>query len=284
MSDAILFDEQVVLVTGAGRGLGRSYARELARRHATVIVHDAGVGLDGSGHDETVAGAVAEEIAREGGRAYARAEDVGERARCDALVDAIVAEHGRLDAVVHSAGIVAYEAIAQTSPETWDRLIAVNVSAPFWISKRALPHMAERGYGRLVFTVSGHGLFVTGARDLTAYSVTKAAQFGLMNALAGEGAAIGVRSNAISPVAATRMYRTPVAPGESSPELVAPAVVFLASSRCDVSGWVVRANRGRFSGAHYAAGADIDLGPAATAEQIAEHWPELSRNLEPLVG
>jgi NAD(P)-dependent dehydrogenase (short-subunit alcohol dehydrogenase family) len=134
--------------------------------------------------------------------------------------------------------------------------------------------MKRRRYGRFVVTISGHGMYRTGAIDLAAYSVCKAAAFGLMNVLADEGAPY-VLANAISPVAATRMYRAAVEPGEKTPEQVAPAAVYLASSRCTSSGRVVRAADGRFSLGTYAVNEGIDLGRApATPDLVAAHWDE----------
>jgi NAD(P)-dependent dehydrogenase (short-subunit alcohol dehydrogenase family) len=275
--DTIRFDRQVVLVTGAGRGLGRAYALTLAERGAHVVVHDAGVERDGRGGDPTLAAAVAAQIGDRGGSALASVEDVGDRAGCEALVARTLERFGRLDALVHNAGVVSFAAIADTDDEAWERMTRVNAAAPFWLCRAAWPTLRQRGYGRIVLTVSGVAMSVERALDdLAAYSVGKASQFGLMNALAAEGATHGILVNAISPVAATRMSREPAAPGTLTPEHVAPAVAFLASSRCGLSGVVVRVAGGRISTGSFGYGPEVDLGVRpAPPETIAALVPDL---------
>lgn len=277
MTDAIRFDGQVALVTGAGRGLGRAYARLLGERGAHVIVHDAGVAADGGGGDPAVADAVIREIRGAGGHADARYERLDTRDACEALVRSVVERHERCDVLIHNAGLVAYHGIEDTDPDEWQRLLAVNVEAPFWLCRAAFPVMRRHGYGRIVLTVSGVVLYREAAmQDLAAYSVGKAAQFGLMNALAAEGEPHRILINAISPVAATRMLRRSVSPGKLLPEHVAPGVVFLASRRCDASGVILRASGGRFSTGRYAVTEDVDLGPAATPEDVAANWARIT--------
>jgi NAD(P)-dependent dehydrogenase (short-subunit alcohol dehydrogenase family) len=265
-----------VLVTGAGRGLGRAYALLFAARGAHIVVHDAGVQRDGTGEDPTVADRVVAEVRDGGGEATAAYENLASREACLALIERIGRDHGRLDALVHNAGVARYAGLEETDPATWELLLGVMVEAPLWLSRRALPLMKRHHYGRVVVTISGHGMYTTGATDLAAYSVCKAAAYGLMNVLADEGASYGVLANAISPVAATRMYRASVEPGEKTPEQVAPAVVYLASSRCTSSGLVVRAGDGRFSIGTYAVTEGIDFGRAAiTPEAIEARWSDI---------
>jgi NAD(P)-dependent dehydrogenase (short-subunit alcohol dehydrogenase family) len=271
------FAGQVTLVTGGGRGLGRAYARLLAERAATVVVHDAGVGVDGFGEGRSVADAVVGEIRDGGGSAQAAYEDLGDRAGCRALVDGVLARFGKLDALIHSAGLVIRAPIVQIDEERWHRSQSVNVDAAFWLLQAVLPGMLERRYGRIVLTTSGYGLGpADDVADLVAYCSTKAAQYGLMNGLAW-AAADGVLVNAVAPIAATRIYSRPVEPGELTPEQAAPGVVFLASSGCRVSGIVLRAEGGRFAVAGYDRGGGIDFGrEPATPEAIAERWPEIA--------
>ena len=232
---------QVTLVTGAGRGLGRAYARLLAERGATVIVHDAGVDVDGSGADPSVADAVVAEIRDGGGTAEAAYEDLGERPSCRALVERVLTRFGKVDALMHSAGLVIRAPMEEIDEERWRRSQSVNVDAAFWLLQAVLPGMRKRRYGRIVLTTSGYGLGpADDVVDLVAYCSTKAAQYGLMNGLAW-AAADGVFVNAVAPIAATRMYSRPVEPGELTPEQAAPGVVFLASPVCSVSGIVLRA-------------------------------------------
>ena len=265
-------------MTGAGRGLGRAYARLLAERGATVIVHDAGVGVDGAGEDLSVADAVVSEIRTRGGTAAAAYEDLGEREGCRALVEGVLRRFGKVDALVHSAGLVIRAPIDEIDEARWRRSQSVNVDAAFWLLQAIVPGMLERRYGRIVLTTSGYGLGpADDVLDLVAYCSTKAAQYGLMNGLAW-AAADGVLVNAVAPIAATRIYSRPVEPGELSPEQVAPGVVFLASPACDVSGIVLRAEGGRFAVAGYDRGSGVDFGRMpVTPEKVAECWPDIAR-------
>jgi NAD(P)-dependent dehydrogenase (short-subunit alcohol dehydrogenase family) len=234
-----------------------------------VAVHDAGLARDGSGGDPSLAEAVAAEIESRGGTAIAGAEDLGERAGCEALLERTTSAFGRLDALVHNAGLVVFAPIDETTPEAWERMARVHVDAAFWLCRAAWPTMRAQGYGRIVLTVSGVAMSPERAMDdLAAYSTGKAAQFGLMNSLAAEGSALGIRVNAISPVASTRMTREPTTE-ERTAEQVAPAVAFLASDRCERSGLVVRAAGGRFSTGSYVYGSEQDLGAEPTPEAVA---------------
>jgi NAD(P)-dependent dehydrogenase (short-subunit alcohol dehydrogenase family) len=271
------FSGHVVLVTGAGRGLGRAYALLLADRGATVVVHDAGVERDGSGGDRGVADAVVAEIRAAGGTAEAAYDDLGERTGCGAVVDAMLAWYGKVDALVHSGGLVIRAPLEEIDEQRWRRSQAVNVDAAFWLVQALVPAMLERGYGRVVLTTSGYGLGpADDLTDLAAYCSAKAGQYGVMNGVAW-AAAGGVLVNAVAPVAATRIYSRSVEPGELTPEQVAPGVVFLASPACDVSGIVLRADGGRFAVAGYDRGTEVDLGrEPTTPEAFAERWPEIA--------
>jgi NAD(P)-dependent dehydrogenase (short-subunit alcohol dehydrogenase family) len=246
--ESIRFDGQVALVTGAGRGLGAAYARLLAARGARVLVHDAGVGPDGQGGDRSVADATVEAIARAGGNAAANYALLGDRSSSHALVASAIEQFGRLDILIHNAGLVIFEAIEDVDEAHYRRMMDVHVHAPFWLAQAAMPVMRAQGYGRIVFTTSGRALYTQGAvPGLSTYNIGKMAQVGLTNALAVEGRESGVRVNAISPVAATRILRRSVAPGTHTAGQVAPGVAYLASARCDVSGVILRADDGRFS-------------------------------------
>lgn len=266
----ISFEDQVVVVTGAGRGLGAAYARSIASRGGTVIVHDAGVERDGTGGDPGIASGVAQDIISGGGAAEAEVQDLSTRYGCEQLISTVLARHGQIDALVLNAGIVRYHGIVDTLEEEWDRMLAVNVTAPWWLCRAVWPHMAARGYGRIVMTVSGFALRAVPGADVTAYSTGKGAQLGLMNALAAEGQSVGIRVNAVSPIAATRIFRRRTQPGELTPEAVAPGVTVLASTACPGTGHVLVAAGGTWALDAMTRTTEIDLGPDAQPEAVLE--------------
>jgi NAD(P)-dependent dehydrogenase (short-subunit alcohol dehydrogenase family) len=278
----ISFEGQVVVVTGAGRGLGAAYARSIAARGGAVVVHDAGIERDGTGGDSTVASVVAQEITAGGGRAEAEVQDLSTRQGCEQLISSVVARHGRIDALVHSAGIVRYHGIVDTSEDDWNRMLAVNVAAPWWLCRAVWPHMEARGYGRIVLTVSGFALRAVPGADVTAYSTGKGAQLGLMNALAAEGETAGIRVNAVSPIAATRIFRRQTEPGELTPEAVAPGVAVLASTACPCTGRVLVAAGGEWALDSMTRTREVDLGSSAQPEAVLDLIEEQLAELQPL--
>jgi NAD(P)-dependent dehydrogenase (short-subunit alcohol dehydrogenase family) len=278
---SISFDGRVVLVTGAGRGLGAAYARGFAARGASVVVHDAGVEADGGGADRGPADAVVAEIAAAGGTAAACYENLESESACLATVEFALDRFGRLDVVVQNAGLVIWEEL-EDAHRSWERMRRVSIDAPFHITRAAFPAMKGNGYGRFVFTTSGRAMAMDRTRPgLAAYAAGKMAQVGLMFVTAAEGAPHGVLANAIAPAAATRVFTRKVEPGELEPEQVVPGVLFLASDRCTVSGKVLEAGGGEFDVARWASSEDVDFGrEPAEPEAIAERWAEI----EALVG
>jgi NAD(P)-dependent dehydrogenase (short-subunit alcohol dehydrogenase family) len=273
----IRFDGRVAIVTGAGRGLGAAYARELARRGAAVVVHDAGVGRSGEGRDPSVADAVVSEIRREGGAAVASYENLESEDGCLRVVETTLSELGRVDVLINNAGLVLYKTIEEAHG-SWETLRRVSIDAPFHLSRAAFPIMKRQRYGRIVFTTSGIAMSVENTLPgLAAYAAGKMAQFGLMVVFAAEGGPHGILANAISPVAATRVYTQPYKQGELEPESVAPGVLFLASEECTANGVVLSAADGVFGVRWWERGEEVDLGRRPDVETVARRWAEIAR-------
>ena len=224
----------------------------------------------GKGANASVAQSVVDEIESSEGQAFAATQNLSTGEACKELIDQTFERHGRIDALIHSAGIVAYKGIEETTAEEWTILRSINIDAPFWLCQAVWPIMRRQEYGRIVLTVSGYGLKAFKDSDVTAYGVGKAAQFGLMNSLAGEGMAHNIFVNAISPVAATRIFRAEVKPGQFLPEAVAPGVAYLASQACDLNGYVMHAVDGRFGLGQFTRLSDVTLGSSATPEDVME--------------
>jgi NAD(P)-dependent dehydrogenase (short-subunit alcohol dehydrogenase family) len=270
------FEGRVAIVTGAGRGIGRAYARLLAERGASVVVNDLGGGVDGMGADGQVAARVVDDVTRAGGSAIADASDVSTPEGARALVAASVEAFGRVDAVVNNAGIVRWAGFPDADEENLASHLAVHVGGSFHTTRAAWPCFVERGYGRVVMTTSS-GLF--GLPDNTSYATAKAAVIGLTRSLALAGGRHGVKVNAIAPAAMTRMAG--VGGGEGDPQmapgLVAPMAAFLAHEACPVSGEIYAAGAGRFARL-FVASTDgyVHSGAAPTIEDIAAHWSEVN--------
>jgi NAD(P)-dependent dehydrogenase (short-subunit alcohol dehydrogenase family) len=236
-------DGKVALVTGAGRGLGRSYAKLLAARGASVVVNDPGVGLRGEGGDEAPAEGVAEEIRSGGGRALANFESVANEAGAAAAVARAVDGFGRIDIIVNNAGIFMPERdFLQTSSESFTRLWQVHVMGSINVARAAWPHLLAQSFGRIINTTSHVGYL--GCRGLLEYSVAKAAIHGFTRSLALEAEGSGIAVNAVAPGAMTRPVKelsglpdTYTSPAYEA-TLVAPTLLWLAHEECNVNGEV----------------------------------------------
>ncbi len=246
--EEIRFDQRVAVVTGGGRGLGRAYAMLLARRGCKVIVHDAGVAPDGTDADTAIADAVVRSITDAGGEAVACHADMTADGAVEDVMSLAIEHFGRVDILIHNAGLLHYAGIEAMPDDLFERMLAVHVSAPYRLTQAAWSAMREQRFGRIVFTTSGRALLKSAAQaGLSAYAAGKAAAIGLMHALAAEGEPYGIRVNAISPVAATRMLQRDVAADRFVAEQVAPAVAYLASAECQVTGMTIRAQDGGFA-------------------------------------
>ena len=280
------FTDQVAVVTGAGRGLGRLYALELARRGASVVVNDLGGTMHGEGADAGVADAVVAEITTAGGNVVASYDSVDSPEGGEAIVNAVVDAFGRLDVVVSNAGIFNSIPFDQLTPDDWRRMLAVHLDGGFYLSQPAYKVMAKHKYGRFVFISSSAGNF--GQPMEAHYAAAKTGLVGLSNVIAIEGAAHGILSNTVLPTGFSRMVTETVGDekflAESGfmrairAELVVPLVVLLASRACDFTHRNYSACAGRYARVFMGLGEGwiADSGGEPTADDIHAHLDEVS--------
>jgi NAD(P)-dependent dehydrogenase (short-subunit alcohol dehydrogenase family) len=281
------FTDQAIVVTGAGRGLGRLYALDLASRGAQVVVNDVGSTMGGSGTDASVAAAVAAEIEAAGGVAIASHDSVDTAEGGAAIVQAAVDSFGRIDALVSNAGIYEMLPFEDLSADQWRKMLQVHLDGAFFLTQPAFRIMKQQGYGRLVMVASNIGAF--GQEHAAHYAAAKGGIIGLTNALANEGAAHGVTANAVLPVGRTRMMTdsmgdrepNPVLDqffAETTPERIVPIVTYLASRDCELNHQYFSAVAGRFARVFIGLGEGwlADRGTDPTAEDIAEHLDQLT--------
>jgi NAD(P)-dependent dehydrogenase (short-subunit alcohol dehydrogenase family) len=267
----LYFDDRVAVVTGAGRGLGRSHAIELARRGARIVVNDVGGSVNGDGSSLDAAQAVVEEIAALGGTAVANHDTVATAAGGQAIIDAALDAFGRLDILVNNAGILRDKAFHKMDESMIDAVIDVHLKGALFVSQPAFKVMRESKYGRIVNTSSASGLF--GNFGQANYGAAKAGIAGLTRVLALEGAAHGVAVNAIAPIAATRMTEGILGDLTSrvSPESVSPVVAYLAHEQCAANGNVYSVAGGRVAQIFVAETAGTvltELTPEAVRDQL----------------
>ncbi|WP_156671301.1 MULTISPECIES: SDR family NAD(P)-dependent oxidoreductase [unclassified Mycobacterium] len=236
----LTFDGRVVVVTGAGGGLGRCHALEFARRGARVVVNDVGADVDGSGTSSSAAQAVVDEIIAAGGVALAVTDSVATPQGGQAIVDAARDAFGRVDVLVNNAGILRDAAFKNMTSDQVDPVLDVHLRGAFHVTSACWPLMREQRYGRIVMTTSGSGLF--GNFGQANYGAAKMGLVGLMNVLSIEGSRSGILVNAISPIARTRMteHTMPDLVKDAAPEQVTPVVVYLAHESCTRTAHIYR--------------------------------------------
>lgn len=243
----IRFDDQVVIVTGAGGGLGREHALLLAARGAKVVVNDLGGSVHGAGAGNAPADQVVAEIITAGGEAVANYDSVATPEGGKAIIASAIQAFGRLDALVHNAGILRDKSILKLEPEDIENVLDVHLKGAFWLCQPAFAVMKEQAYGRIVLTSSASGLF--GNFGQSNYGAAKTGLIGLMRVLSIEGARYGIQVNCVSPAARTRMTEELLGPlaEHLSPAHVAPLVAYLCSRDCDFTSEIITAGGGRFA-------------------------------------
>lgn len=276
------FEGRVAVVTGAGRGLGRAYARLLAERGAKVVVNDLGGSMEGDGEDAGPAQKVVEEITAAGGEAVADTHDVSVPSGARAIIDAAIGNFGRIDVLVNNAGIIRYAGLPDIEAENLERHLAVHLVGSFNTLRAAWPHFVEQGYGRAVLTTSS-GMF--GLDNNLSYAAAKAGTVGLARSARLAGEPHNIKVNLIAPAAMTRMgggeQPDDAQPVPGQPYMpsgaVAPMVAYLAHESCPVNGEIYTAGAGRFARLFIASteGYVHQDGPA-TVEDVAANWDTIN--------
>ena len=276
----IRFDKRVAIVTGAGAGLGRTYALELARRGAKVVVNDFGGTRDGAGAGSaSPADKVVEEIVALGGEAVANYDNVATAAGGEGIVKTALKAFGGVDILINNAGILRDKSFLKMEPENWEAVLAVHLNGAYNVTRPAFAAMREKGYGRIVMTTSAAGLF--GNFGQTNYSSAKMGLVGFMNTLKIEGAKYNIKVNTIAPLAASRLTEDIMPPemfARMKPEFVTGIVLYLCSEACEATGEIVNAAAGFYSRAAVLTGPGAILGgpeKIPTAEEIRDNWAKI---------
>ncbi len=273
----IRFDGKVAIVTGAGQGLGRSHALQLAGRGAKVVVNDLGGAKDGTGASSEAARAVVAEIEAAGGEAIANGANVADYDQVQAMVDEAVARWGRVDILVNNAGILRDKSFSKGEMSDFRLVLDVHLMGTVHCTRACWEIMREQNYGRVVVTTSSSGLY--GNFGQTNYGAAKMGVIGLMNTLVLEGAKYDIRVNALAPTAGTRMTEGLIAEKAFellTPETVTPAVLYLVSEDAP-NRTILCAGAGGFAVARIVETEGVWLAPEEqTPEGIAAHWQEIT--------
>jgi NAD(P)-dependent dehydrogenase (short-subunit alcohol dehydrogenase family)/acyl dehydratase/putative sterol carrier protein len=261
MEPEVLYNGRVAIVTGAGGGLGRAYALELAKRGCKVVVNDLGGSRDGSGGgDATPAQKVVDEIKAFGGEAVANYDNVATVEGGANIVKTAVDNFGKVDILINNAGILRDKSFIKMEPENWQAVLGVHLNGAYNVTKPAFAIMKENGFGRIVMTTSAAGIY--GNFGQTNYSAAKMGLVGMMNTIKLEGGKYNIKANTVAPLAASRLTEDVLPPDlfeKSSPAFVAPLVLYLCSDQCQESGRIYNAGMGFFNRAALVTGPGVVL-------------------------
>lgn len=276
MSNAIRFEDKVVIVTGAGGGLGRAHALLFARHGARVVVNDLGGSAHGEGASQSAADRVVAEILEAGGQAVANHDSVTDGAR---IVEHALDAFGRVDVVVNNAGILRDKSFVKMEDADWDLVYRVHVEGAYKVTHAAWPHLREQNYGRVIFTSSTSGIY--GNFGQANYATAKLGLYGLTRTLALEGRKSNILVNAIAPTGATRMTEGLLPPEVFEllkPELVSPLVVYLGSEQCRDSAGLFEVGGGWIGKVRWerSLGAGFDPRTGFSPEDVAQHWQAIN--------
>jgi NAD(P)-dependent dehydrogenase (short-subunit alcohol dehydrogenase family) len=277
MSSEIRFDGRVAVITGAGGGLGKTYALELARRGAHVVVNDLGGAADGSGKSQSMADQTVDEIRKAGGEAVANYDSVATPAGGEAIVKSALDRFSRVDIVINNAGILRDKSFAKLEPADLEIVLDVHLKGAFYVSQPAFRAMKDQGYGRFLFTASAAGIF--GNFGQANYGAAKMGLVGLSNVLAVEGAKNNIKSNVIAPIARTRLTENLLGPlaQQLEPTTVTPLACYLVSEACELTHEVFSVGGGRFARVFtgLTPGWFAGKGHATSVEDVRDHLGEI---------
>ncbi|MGB0971080.1 MAG: SDR family NAD(P)-dependent oxidoreductase [Mycobacterium sp.] len=269
--------DRVVVVTGAGGGLGREYALTLAREGASVVVNDLGGARDGTGAGSAMADQVVKEIRDAGGRAVANYDSVAEPEGAANIIKTAVDEFGKVDGVVSNAGILRDGTFHKMEFGSWDAVLKVHLYGGYNVIRAAWPHFRENGFGRVVVATSTSGLF--GNFGQANYGAAKLGLVGLINTLAQEGAKYNVKANAVAPIAATRMTQDILPPEvfeKLTPEYVAPVVAYLCTEEVPDTASVFIVGGGKVQRAALFQNTGVTFTELPSVDDVADKWGEIT--------
>jgi len=274
------FSGRVAIVTGAGAGLGRSYALELAKRGAKVVINDLGGTRDGAGSSDAAANKVVDEIKALGGQAVPNYDNVATVAGGANIVKTAVDAFGKVDILINNAGILRDKSFTKMEEENWDGVMNVHLKGAYCVSRPAFEVMRANNYGRIIMTTSGAGLF--GNFGQSNYASAKMGLIGLTNVLKLEGAKYNVKTNVIVPVAASRLTEDVLPPEffeKMKPDYITPAVLYMCSEECQDSGMIINATLGYFSRTAILTGPGAILskdGEIPSPEEVRDNWSTIT--------